>query len=236
MNKPFRIALVANIVVTMFCISASMVETDDVFSLQNEKVSVQHSDEIEKLEVRQEFNEGELDAQQDVSVTGPASIILLSEPIKTEQEKDTKPEWFRDVPLNEKIQKYMYEKCQEFDFDYDVLLALAWKESHYQTRLVSSTNDIGLLQINKNNQKWVNQMAGRELNLYDPYDNIFASLLILDSYRSEWIKQGIPEDKLMQYTLNSYNMGVTGYKRAGYPSRSYDRDIQRKADEIKNQK
>ena len=141
--------------------------------------------------------------------------------------------WLRDISLDVELQEYIYNKCEEFNFDYDLILGLAWKESTFRTDIVSRTNDVGLLQINKNNQKWVNEMAGRSLDLFDPYDNIIAGLLILDNYRQQWIDKGVSATKLIQYTLNSYNMGVAGYRNAGYPSRSYDRDIQRKAAEIK---
>lgn len=166
-----------------------------------------------------------------------ASIFLaepLSETISSETHVDEAGEpWLRDISLDAELQEYIYNQCQEFNFDYDLILGLAWKESTFRPDVVSRTNDIGLLQINKNNQKWVNQMAGRALDLFDPYDNIVAGLLILDNYRQQWLDKGIAQNKIVQYTLNSYNMGVAGYRNAGYPSRSYDRDIQRKAAEIK---
>ena len=220
-KKPFKAKLAVFTMIYSLIAGIAIMGFDtadeDPIEIKNEPTKIMEQNNLEYQNAK----------TQKVAVTVAATL-----PKQEEQQ----PEWFRDVPLSKELQEYMYNMCQEFDFDYDLLLGMAWKESGFNTDAVSRTNDVGLLQINRSNQKWVNEMAGKKLNLKDPYDNILASLLILDSYRQHWIDKGIPEDKLMQYTLNSYNMGVTGYKRAGYPSRSYDRDIQRKADEIKNQK
>ena len=149
-------------------------------------------------------------------------------------EEESQPVWLRDVPLSEDIQEFLYNKTQEYCIDYDLILGLIWKESTFRINVISKTNDYGLMQINKSNQKWVNEMAGRKLNLLNAEDNIVAGLLILNSYKQSWIGK-VEESKLMQYTLNSYNMGRAGYVRAGCPSRNYDRSIVAKAIEIKNQ-
>lgn len=220
-KKPFKAKLAVFTMIYSLIAGIAIMGFDaadeDPIEIKNEPTKIMEQNNLEYQNAK----------TQKVAVTVAATL-----PKQEEQQ----PEWFRDVPLSKELQEYMYNMCQEFDFDYDLLLGMAWKESGFNTDTVSRTNDVGLLQINRSNQKWVNEMAGKKLNLKDPYDNILASLLILDSYRQHWIDKGITGEKLIQYTLNSYNMGVHGYAKAGYPSRSYDRDIQRKADEIKNQK
>lgn len=149
------------------------------------------------------------------------------------EEEKSSPEWLRDIPLSEDLQEFLYEQTQLYDLDYDIVLGLIYTESTFRTDIISRTNDYGLMQINKSNQKWANELAGRKLNLLDAKDNIVAGTLILNYYRNSWLGQ-VPEEKLWQYALNSYNMGIGGYKKAGCPSRSYDRKIIAKAYEIKN--
>lgn len=140
--------------------------------------------------------------------------------------------WKRDITLDESYQKYTWEWCQMLGLDYDLILALMYHESRFDVNAYSRTNDIGLMQVNQGNKQWVNELAKRKIDLWEPYDNILAGLLIYKHYEDYWINKGIEED-LFKYALNSYNMGIGGFTSAGYPiNRSYSRNILSTMEEI----
>lgn len=136
-------------------------------------------------------------------------------------------EWRRDISLPQEYQKYTWEWCQMLDIDYNLILALMYHESRFELDVYSRTNDIGVMQVNENNKKWVNELAKRKIDLWEPYDNILAGLLIYKHYENYWANQGITGVELKQYAISSYNMGAGGFARAGYPTttRSYNRNI-----------
>lgn len=137
-------------------------------------------------------------------------------------EMEIKEQWQRDISLDEKYQKYLWEWCQMLDLDYNLMLAIAYHESRFDIDAYSRTNDIGLMQVNAGNKAWVNDLAKRKIDLYDPYDNILAGLLIYKHYQDYWENQDIDQTQLTKYALNSYNMGIGGFVSAGYPvNRSY---------------
>lgn len=150
------------------------------------------------------------------------------------EEDKTVEAWRRDISLPEKYQKYTWEWCQMLDLDYNLVLALMYHESRFKLDVYSRTNDIGVMQVNENNKKWANELAKRKIDLYEPYDNILAGLLIYKHYQDYWIVQGITGTTLKQYALNSYNMGIGGFTRAGFPvTRAYGRNILETREELK---
>jgi len=187
----------------------------DTQEKSDEKLTIHYETSLEKKEI----------------VELPQSTTNVN--IKTVEENNT--EWVRDIPLNKDLQKYIYQKSAEFNFDYDLILSIIWKESTYRADVFSETNDTGLMQINNRNQEWVNEMAGRPLDLLNPYENVLAGLLILDYNRAYWENKNISEDEILIYMLNGYNMGNVGYAKAGYPRRDYDKKIIKKMHELQNE-
>ena len=147
------------------------------------------------------------------------------------------PKWERDVPLNYTLQKYTYDTCSEYDIDYDTVLGVIKLESDFDAECVSLnkdnngnvlSKDEGLMQINSFHTHWYAELAGLEkYDSLDPYDSIKMGIAGLAFYRDYWEGEGIEEPELTIYMLNSYNMGIGGYrsylKRSENISRSYDR-------------
>ena len=138
--------------------------------------------------------------------------------------------WFREIELDERYQRHIWNLAQEKDLDYFILVALAYYESRFDVDAINinaqGTIDYGLFQVNSNNIEWVNELAEKELDVIgNPYDNIHAGILIFNFYRLYWESEGVTNDLLIQYTLNSYNMGIQGYIESGLNSREYDQVI-----------
>lgn len=119
--------------------------------------------------------------------------------------------------LSPELQKVMQEKCEEYGVPYALALALAEQETRFDPDAVSSTNDHGLMQINKINFEWL-----REIGI-DPltYEgNIEAGVLILSKAINRYGDYGL--------ALMAYNCGDTGAKRlwdVGTYSTKYSREV-----------
>lgn len=145
--------------------------------------------------------------------------------------------WERDIPLDKDIQKFAWELSEENDIAYDMILAVMYAESRFDESATNNntngTTDKGLMQLNSGYHEWQAELAGIDYNEFDPYNpyhNITAGIAVLVYYRDYWVAQGITsQEELFKYTLNSYNMGIGGFRTyartTGSISRSYNRNI-----------
>ena len=137
------------------------------------------------------------------------------------EEIEYRKEWYRDIPLDDEYQIYIYEKCKELGLDYELALAKIMLESQFdpeargynkdENNKITST-DYGLMQINSGNLKWCLELAGRDVDVVNNvYDNIECGLLIYKYYQDYWIAKGYSDYALNVRALNSYNRGINGY-------------------------
>lgn len=116
--------------------------------------------------------------------------------------------YVEDIPLPRPLQRYTYALCDEMQVDYDLILAVMWKESRFQTDAVhvnsNGTRDSGIMQINDINSEWMAQKL-EITDLMDPRQNIRAGVTIIAGFVHRY---GI-HDGVM-----AYNLGEAGMKRA----------------------
>lgn len=126
-----------------------------------------------------------------------------------------KPLYERDIPLDTKYQKYLYEQCEEYKVPYTLALAVIDQETGgtFNHDLISSTSDYGLFQINKVHHDWLRD-AGCT-NLLKPEHNIIAGLMILSN--------AISRTNSLEEALVMYNMGSGASK--GISSTPYSRAV-----------
>ena len=136
---------------------------------------------------------------------------------------------FESESLSADLQHLAMETAAKYDVPGEIVIALCWRESAYNPKLVSSTNDYGLCQINKMNFKYLNKQLGRTLDYFDPADSLEACCYFLNSLTK---KYGTDD---WHYILMCYNMGEGGarkqVKRGNY-STKYSRFIMDKAREL----
>lgn len=138
---------------------------------------------------------------------------------------------YYDIPLSKELQLYTYTKCADLGIaeDYELVLAMMWQESNYRPNLISSTNDYGLMQINKYNHGWLSEELGIT-DFLDPYQSIDAGTHIIASLLMKY------ED--LHKALMAYNYGEGGarshWNRGTYTS-SYSRGVAEKQDTLLNQ-
>lgn len=137
--------------------------------------------------------------------------VIVYEPIIVESRNP----WLRNIPLSEELQEYTYDLCLEYEISYDLFLSLMRTESNFNLDAINKntngTIDIGICQINENTKPLAEKLAGRELDLFNPKDNILAAILVFDNYRSQLINKGYTsQEDLFEVTLLAYNRGVVG--------------------------
>ena len=134
-----------------------------------------------------------LTEKEDVSVP-VETTCEMSESIVTEaDEPDVK---YYDVPLSHDLQDYIRELCNENGIPMSLVIAIIDVESSFNANIVSSTNDYGLMQINKCNHEWLRKQGVTDV--FNPYQNVRGGIMILSECYNENLSK----------TLMSYNLGV----------------------------
>ena len=111
---------------------------------------------------------------------------------------------YYDVALSEELQDHLFNECAAYGVEPRLALAVMQTESGFREHLISSTNDYGLMQINKSNHSWLADEIG-VVNFLDPYQNITAGVYMLSRYTDRYD---------MTKTLMCYNMGEGGASKA----------------------
>lgn len=109
-----------------------------------------------------------------------------------------------DVPLDLSLQQFIFTMCDAYKVDYALVMAVIQKESNFETLKISTSNDYGLMQINRINHDSLKQTIGVE-NFLNPYENVKAGIYML---RCLFEKYKAPNKVLM-----AYNLGETGASR-----------------------
>lgn len=119
--------------------------------------------------------------------------------------------------LDVEYQDYLWEMCEKYDVTehYELFLAQMYHESSFRTDIISSTNDYGLMQINKCNHGWLSEELGKD-DFLDPYTSIEAGVYILSDYLKKY------DD--VQIALVCYNMGEGAVQKGTYSTR-YSRGV-----------
>jgi LysM repeat protein len=109
--------------------------------------------------------------------------------------------------------------AKHYDVPPRLALAIAWQESGWQQRRVSSTGAIGVMQVMPGTGRWMRWYAGRQLRLRDAHDNIQAGVLTLRALRS-WTKRDVT-------AIAAYYQGLRSVRHIGWfdDTRAYVRAV-----------
>jgi len=130
-------------------------------------------------------------------------------------------------------QQYAYSMCQKYGVQYELLLAVMYKESGYNSGSIGGGNSYGLCQIHISNHTNLRNRLGIS-NFLDPYDNIKAGAYMLSLYMNSGRKVSSDAGTIEVYALNSYNMGEGSYFSNCYSKGIVDRSYSNSAISIKN--
>jgi LysM repeat protein len=79
----------------------------------------------------------------------------------------------------EKVRRVIAGAARSHGVDPQLALAVAWQESGWQMGVVSSADAIGAMQVLPSTGRWMEQYAGRDLDLRRTGDNATAGVLLL---------------------------------------------------------
>ena len=142
--------------------------------------------------------------------TPPPETITVTKtvevPTKSNVLVDTADVFLFDVPLSDSLQRYIYEICADENVPITLVMAMIEHESRFNPEVVSSTDDYGLMQINKVNHEWLEEDF-RCADMLNPYQNVFCGIKIIAKYIEKY--EGDYGKALM-----AYNMGDYGARKA----------------------
>lgn len=135
-------------------------------------------------------------------------IVPANKPIEVETqivetELKTEVKTYYNVPLDMDLQDYIREECIDAGLDMKLVLAIMEVESDFNPELISSTDDFGLMQVNKINFEEVERELGLT-NMLDPYQGAKAGIFLLSK-----LKWNENEHQM----LMAYNIGIAGAQR-----------------------
>ena len=110
---------------------------------------------------------------------------------------------YYNCPLDNELQDYIRELCEERGIPMSLVIALIEIESSFRTNVVSGTSDYGLMQINACNHEWLSRQYGIT-DFLDPYQNVFCGITILAMHYDQYQNENM--------ALMAYNLGDIGAK------------------------
>lgn len=115
-----------------------------------------------------------------------------------------------NVDMDEDLQEYVFDLCYCYNLDWTFVMAVIEHESQYEAGAISSTNDYGLMQINKANFEWLTKVTG-VTDFLNAKDNIRCGVFVI---RKLFEKYDDPSKVLMAYNMGEggagklWNMGI----------------------------
>lgn len=119
-----------------------------------------------------------------------------------------------NIGLPVEQQQYAYNICKRYGIQYELFLAVMYKESGFNAYAVGGGNSYGLCQIHVSNHANLRAKLGVS-NFYDPYDNMTAGAYLLSCYFGT-ASNVVSGSDVEVYALNSYNMGEGAYYSSCY--------------------
>ena len=92
--------------------------------------------------------------------------------------------WLHADLTRDEVRHLVSRMAHRYDVPRTLALAIAWQESGWQQRRVSSAGALGVMQVMPDTGRWMRWYAGRKLRLRDTHDNIMAGMLTLKTLRS----------------------------------------------------
>jgi uncharacterized protein YabE (DUF348 family) len=114
-----------------------------------------------------------------------------------------------NIKLPYEQQLYAYNISKKYGIQYELFLAIMYKESGFNTNAFGGGNSYGLCQIHISNHSNLRSKLGIS-DFFNPYDNMTAGAYLLSKYFGTARTQ-VSGDTIEVYALNSYNMGEGAY-------------------------
>ena len=115
-----------------------------------------------------------------------------------------------DIPLDAETQRLLYKACCETGIQYELALAVVWRETNFRNITGDGGDSAGYMQVQ---QKWhqarMDRLGVADLN--DPYGNFLVGC----DYLAELIERyGSVEQALVAYNQGKFKGTVTEYSKS----------------------
>lgn len=137
-----------------------------------------------------------------------------------------------NIGLSVDEQQYAYNISKRYGIQYELFLAVMYKESRFNSKAFGGGNSYGLCQIHVSNHSNLRAKLGVS-NFFDPYDNMTAGAYLLSKYFST-ARTVVSGSSVEVYALNSYNMGEGVYYSSCYSKGILNREYSNSVIALRN--
>jgi LysM repeat protein len=116
--------------------------------------------------------------------------------------------WLHADMSRDQVRRLVARTARHYGVPPKLALAVAWQESGWQQRRVSSAGAIGVMQVMPDTGRWMRWYAGRKLRLRDTHDNVLAGILTLRTLRG-WTRRD-------NHAIAAYYQGLGAVRKIGY--------------------
>ena len=222
MIKKLKIERLIFLICLIICLLVLVISGLDAEAMQTENEKLKFDNRLLEFENRRLAQRNE-----DYFVEND---ILLRRLWEYEQKELEEKVEIYDIPLTESLQVYTYYLCRQNDLDYELVLAIMEKESDYREKVISSTNDYGIMQINAVNHAWLSETLNID-DFLDAEQNIKAGIYILEGLLTKYDDD--THKALMAYNMGEYNAQKKWDK--GVLTSKYSRQVIEIANELKEE-
>lgn len=145
--------------------------------------------------------------------------------------------YVKEIPLSEKLQKFIYDQSKEHDLQYIDVLGLIATESDFRPNTLNvntnGTKDHGLFQMNDCNIPTFRKELNITGSVIDVYNNTRMGVYELSNMSKKWASSKNDYDQHLIDILSSYNKGYAGYKKNGPATKYLTRFNTKKSELIK---
>ncbi len=126
--------------------------------------------------------------------------------------------WHHETASRSHVRRVVAGNARHFDVNPDLALAIAWQESGWQQRRVSSAGALGAMQVLPGTAAWMSDLVGYRLNPRDLRHNATAGVRLI-----RWLR----DNAGLRRSIAGYYQGLGGVRKHGmYPStRRYVADV-----------
>ena len=114
--------------------------------------------------------------------------------------------WVHGGAGRAEVRLVIAKKARRVGVNPHLALAIAWQESGWQHKQVSSAGALGAMQVMPGTGRWMSAYLGRKLNLRNLHDNVSAGVVLIKVLR---------EQTKVKYTVAGYYQGLAGVRRYG---------------------
>ncbi len=124
------------------------------------------------------------EAQHPKRKRAPESTRKHSRPALIHRATPRTRAWRHDRMSRAQVRRLVVRMARHYGVPPKLALAVAWQESGWAQRRVSSAGALGVMQVMPDTGRWMRWYAGRPLRLRDTHDNIRAGILTLKVLRA----------------------------------------------------